>query len=94
MQAAAKESLADQPDVAELAQLVQCKDGPCALSYQDTRGQFLTFYPWLQIGVQMVAKQLKKEGIDVNTAALPSTSAIAPHLLPTTSAAVKNCGWF
>ena len=38
----------------------------------------------------MVAKQLKKEGIDVNTAALPSTSAIAPHLLPTTSAAQKT----
>ena len=87
VQAAAKESLADQPDVAEL---LDAQNGPCALSYQDTRGQFLTFYPWLQIGVQMVAKQLEKEGIDVNTAALPSTSAIAPHLLPTTSATQKT----
>ncbi|MHB8971546.1 MAG: DUF1559 family PulG-like putative transporter [Pirellulaceae bacterium] len=91
MQAAAKESLADQPDVSSL---FSATNGPCSLSYQDTRGQFMTFYPWLQVGVQIVAKQLKKEGLDVNTAALPSTSAIAPHLLSSTSAAVKTAGGF
>ena len=79
-----QESLADHPAVASLLSAAQ---GPCALTFQDTRGQFETFYPLLQVGAQMVSKQLAQEGININAAALPSTSAIAPHLLPTTSAA-------
>ena len=85
-QAAAKESLADQPDVADL------------LSAGRSVCPVVSGYAWPIPDVlsvvtdrrQMVAKQLKKEGIDVNTAALPSTSAIAPHLLPTTGAAQKT----
>ena len=64
------------------------------LTYQDTRGQFETFYPMLQVGVPMVAKQLAREGININASALPSTSAIAPHLLPTTSAARRTADGF
>ncbi|MHB8861416.1 MAG: DUF1559 domain-containing protein, partial [Pirellulaceae bacterium] len=90
-QLAGQESLADQPDVASL---LSHEEGACALSYQDTRGQFQAFYPWLQIGAQVAAKQLMKEGIEVNTAALPSTSAIAPHLLPTVSAARRTADGF
>ncbi|MHB8957563.1 MAG: DUF1559 family PulG-like putative transporter [Pirellulaceae bacterium] len=90
-QLAGQESLADQPDVASL---LSQEEGACALSYQDTRGQFQAFYPWLQVGAQVAAKQLMKEGIEVNTAALPSTSAIAPHLLPTISAAQRTADGF
>ena len=91
IQRASKDSLADQSAVADL---LNGENGPCALFYQDTRGQFLTFYPMLQVGAQMASKQLAKEGLDINAAALPSTSAIAPHLLPNTNAARRTADGF
>jgi hypothetical protein len=90
-QCESKDSLADQSAVVDLLNI---ENGPCALSYQDTRGQFLAFYPWLQIGAQMASKQLAKEGLDINAAALPSTSSIAPHLLPSTNAVRKTADGF
>ncbi len=76
-------SLADDAAVADLLAM---ESGPCAIAYQDVRSQFVSFYPLLQYGAQVFARQLRREGIDVNTTALPSIGAIAPHLQPTLAA--------
>jgi hypothetical protein len=81
-QSAGKESLAGHPAVASL---LSAQPAPITLTFQDTRSQFLTFYPWLQLGAQMAVRQLQKEGIEADPATLPSTMAVAPHLLPSIS---------
>ncbi len=81
------ESIADQPAIKAL--LTQ-KPGPVAISYQDTRRQFETLYPILQYALSAAAKGLAQEGIDVDATALPSVTAVAPHLLPTISLARKT----
>jgi len=80
-------SIADQPAVASL---LSAERAPCALSYQDTRNQFLLFYPLLQIGAQAASQQLAREGLKVDAGALPSTAAVTPHLLPSVWAARKT----
>ncbi|MBM4089249.1 MAG: DUF1559 domain-containing protein [Planctomycetes bacterium] len=87
----AEDSLADQPT---LAKLLAGDGGLCAISYQDTRDHFLTFYPWLHYGAQVASKQLALEGLDVNAAALPSSAAVAPHLLPTIGVVRKTADGF
>jgi type II secretory pathway pseudopilin PulG len=65
-----------------------------ALAYQDTRSQFQAFYPWIQLGAQVAVKQLQKEGVEADVAALPSIAAIAPHLLPSVSSVQRTSdGW-
>ncbi len=80
-------SLADVPVVANL---LDRDKAPGALAYQDVRGQFVTFYPLLQYGVQTVASQMQVAGIDIDTTALPSIPAVAPHLLPKVSTVCKT----
>lgn len=84
---AGQESIAQRPAVAEL---LAAEEGPCAIVYQDVRRQFVTFYPMVQYGAQFLAHQLAREGIDVDTTALPSIDAVAPHLLPAVVAARKT----
>ncbi len=91
VQASAKESIVAQPAV---ARLLSEKEGPLALAYQDTRSQFQAFYPWIQLGAQVAVKQLQKEGIEADVAALPSIASIAPHLLPSVSSVQRTSdGW-
>ncbi|MGM0486601.1 MAG: DUF1559 domain-containing protein [Planctomycetota bacterium] len=78
----AETSLADHP---KLAQLLAMDNGPCSLSYQDARGQFVTFYPFVQYAAQAFARQMRQEGFDIDVTALPSINAVAPHLLPSVS---------
>jgi hypothetical protein len=90
-QAQSNTSLADQPVVASLLGI---EHGPCKLVYQDTRSHFLTFYPWLQVGAQAIARQLKREDLSVNAAALPSTAAVVPHLRPSVVAVRRTADGF
>ncbi len=86
-----------QPSLAtipEVAQMLEQQVGPCTLLYQDTRSQFVTFYPLVQIGAQVVARQLNQEGIAFDSISLPSIDAVAPHLLPLVSVSRKVSNGF
>lgn len=74
------DSLADHPDVAAL---LTAQPGPSAISFQDTRAHVELVYPWLQYVAQVLAKQLERQGVMVDASALPSLTAIAPHMRPT-----------
>lgn len=78
----ADKSLADQPDVAAV---LGAAPAPIAISFQDTRALFETFYPFLQFVAQGGITELGRNGIQVDPAALPSMAAIGPHLRPTVS---------
>jgi len=82
-QSTASTSLTDHPAVA--AALAR-PNGTCFLSFQDVREHFVMFYPLLQYAAQLAARQLQRQGIDVDTTKLPSIPAVAPHLLPTITA--------
>jgi hypothetical protein len=58
---------------------------PAALVYQDTPQLMRSVYPWVQIGVQVLSGQLRRQGIDINATALPSLETIVKHLRPTIS---------
>lgn len=76
----ADKSLANQSQVAELLEM---KNGPCSLAYQDVQRHFVTFYPFIQYAAQMAARELRqREAFDIDVTALPSIKAVAPHLLP------------
>ena len=78
----ADKSLADQPAVAAV---LSTDPAPIAISFQDTRSLFETFYPFLQFVAQGGIAELGRNGIQVDPAALPSMAAIGPHLRPTVS---------
>lgn len=61
------------------------EDGPAAMFYQDTPRLVLSVYPWLQIGVGMLSGQLRRQGIEINVASLPSVETIVKHLRPSIS---------
>jgi hypothetical protein len=42
-------------------------------------------YPWLRIGLQMAAGELRKQGVEIDTTALPSDEVILKHLRPAIS---------
>ena len=61
------------------------KDGPSAFAYQDTPQLVRSAYPFMQIGVQMLAAQVRQAGISIDTTALPSADTIIKHLRPSIS---------
>lgn len=76
------QSLADVPEVqAVLAEA----DGPAVIAYQDTPRLVRSVYPWVQLGGQMLAAGLRKEGFDIDMTALPSAESIVKHLRPAVS---------
>ena len=72
-----EESMADCEQVRELL-----GDGPSALSYVDTPRLVQSIYPWLQMGGQVLASELQREGLDLDMSLLPATSTIVKHLRP------------
>ncbi len=72
-------SIVDQPQVADA---FAGETTPCAFLFEDTRAQFETFYPMVQVWLPMMAGQMQREGINVDLSILPSSSSIAPHLRP------------
>lgn len=68
-------SLAKHPALAE-------RGAACAVSYADVAGIFRIAYPLLHPLAQMGLAELQRGGIDLTIAALPSASAILPHLGP------------
>jgi len=57
-------------------------DGPAVLIYQDTPRLVQSAYPWVQIGMGMLSGQLRREGMEINVASLPSMETIVKHLRP------------
>ncbi len=80
-------SLAKRPEV---AQALASKPGPMKLVYQDTPELFRLGYPLLQIGAKYAVGQLRRGGIDVDLAILPSAAAITKHLRPGTIAVTRT----
>jgi hypothetical protein len=75
----AEDSLSEAEGVSKV---LEAKDGVAALAYQDTPQLVESVYPWLQIGVQMAAGELRKHGIEVDATALPSKEVVLKHLKP------------
>ena len=55
---------------------------PILVAYQDAQTLFNVLYPMFQVGVQLAAAELQREGIAIDTARLPSQASIAQHLRP------------
>jgi hypothetical protein len=74
--------------LAEVPQVRQALDQavtPAAVFYQDTPALVRSVYPWLQMGLQMASGPLRREGIDLDTTALPSLETLTRHLQPAVS---------
>ncbi|MCC6492176.1 MAG: DUF1559 domain-containing protein [Pirellulales bacterium] len=80
---AAADSLAAVEGVHEA---LGAEGGAAALAYQDTPRLVSSLYPWLTMGLQMVAGQLRKEGIEFDLTAIPTRETIVRHLRPSISA--------
>jgi prepilin-type processing-associated H-X9-DG protein len=80
-------SLARRPEVAHV---LAAKPGPMKLVYQDTPELFRLGYPLLQIGAKFAVGELRRGGIDVDLAILPSAASIGKHLRPGTIAVTRT----
>jgi hypothetical protein len=72
-------SLAAAPEVATA---LKAADGPLMLGYCDTPKLFELFYPFVPMIGQAAMGEMRREGIDLNVAMIPSAKAIAPHMTP------------
>jgi hypothetical protein len=59
--------------------------GPAMLMYQDTPQLVRSVYPWVQMGVQMLSGHLRRQGLEINAASLPSLETVVKHLRPSVS---------
>jgi hypothetical protein len=75
---AAAGSLADLPDVAAKIKA----DGPLLLTYQDTAGMLKITYPMLQMFASMGFSEMRREGLDLDGAILPSLASLIRHIEP------------
>ncbi len=80
-------SLADLPEVAELWSEGRA---PIAVSWADTRAFFRILYPFVPFLAEMASAELRREGINISSALLPSAPAIEPHLIPAVSAGYRT----
>nr|MBA3483446.1 DUF1559 domain-containing protein [Pirellulales bacterium] len=74
-----EDSLATAPPVQAA---LHSEGGVSVLAYQDTPQLVQSIYPWLQMGVQMAAGQLRKSGVEINPTILPTREVILKHLRP------------
>jgi hypothetical protein len=77
-----EESLAEAPGVAAA---LKAQGGVSSIAYQDTPALVRSLYPWLRIGLQMAAGELRKQGVEIDTTVLPSDDVILKHLRPAIS---------
>jgi hypothetical protein len=75
----AADSLAE---VAAATSALETNGGAAVLTYQDTPQLVKSVYPWLQMGVQMAAGQLRQQGIEIDPTILPTREVILKHLRP------------
>jgi hypothetical protein len=75
----AADSLAE---VAAVQAALTGEGGASILAYQDTPQLVESVYPWLQMGVQMAAGQLRKNGVEIDPTILPARDVILKHLRP------------
>lgn len=71
------ESLADAPGVDDAL-----APGAAVLAYQDTPTLVRELYPLVQMGVQMLAGQLRNEGIEIDPSILPTADVLVRHMRP------------
>jgi len=71
-------SLADLPDVAAKIKA----DSPLLFTYQDTAGMLKITYPMLQMFASMGLAQMRREGVDLDGAILPSLASLIRHIEP------------
>jgi hypothetical protein len=81
------QSLAEVPEVAAL---VQGDGGPFKLVYCNTRRAFDMVYPLLPAVTAATARDLRHDGVELNTSLLPSARAVRPHLTPMVMAARRT----
>ncbi|HEY2839442.1 MAG TPA: DUF1559 domain-containing protein [Pirellulales bacterium] len=75
-------SLADVPAVASL---LAAEPAPNFISYEDTTALLDLAYPVVQLLAPLASTELYRMGIEIETTALPSMSALRPHLTPSHS---------
>ncbi|QDT01167.1 DUF1559 family PulG-like putative transporter [Adhaeretor mobilis] len=69
-------------DVEVVREPLAASDAPSVVFYVDTPRLVRSVYPWVQMGVQAIASQARREGLNFDTTALPSVEVIAKHLQP------------
>jgi len=85
--AAGAKSIADNPQVAAL---LKSENAPSMLSYLDTPRMVELGYPFLQIGAVLLASELQREGISLDSSLLPSAKVLLRHLKPDTGVVYRN----
>lgn len=79
LERSSEDSLADNEVVREP---LSESEAPSVVFYVDTPRLVRSVYPWVQMGVQAMAGEMRREGINIDTTALPSVEVIAKHLRP------------
>ncbi|MEQ8838044.1 MAG: DUF1559 domain-containing protein, partial [Lacipirellulaceae bacterium] len=79
LERSAEDSLADNEVVREP---LSASDAPSVMFYVDTPRLVRSIYPWVQMGVQAMSGEMRREGINIDTTVLPSVEVIAKHLRP------------
>ena len=72
-------------DVTEVKSQLNGKKPPVFLAYQNSQRLFDLFYPVLLMGAKTGLNELRKNGIDLSFADIPSARSIRPHLIPSVS---------
>jgi hypothetical protein len=73
----AENSLAAAPGVKEA---LEVEGGVSAIAYQDTPQLVRKVYPLVQIGLQMLSGELRKQGIEFDLSTIPAEDVIVRHL--------------
>jgi hypothetical protein len=73
------QSLARSPHVGPMMKM---QGGPSAIVYQDTQTLFKLLYPLAPMIMESAARDMRREGMELDITLLPSLKAIVPHLQP------------
>jgi hypothetical protein len=68
--------------VAPVRELLDARQGPSLIFYQDTPGLFRVGYPLLQMLATAATSELQRDGLDLDVTLLPPPQAILSHLGP------------
>jgi hypothetical protein len=75
----AEDSLATAAGVKEA---LEVEGGVSAIAYQDTPQLVRKVYPFIQMGLQMLSGELRKQGVEFDLSTIPSEEVIIRHLKP------------
>ncbi len=72
------EVVRNRPEIAEFV----ADDEPVAVLYHDARTIIRIAYPFLQMGLQALSGDLRRDGLNIDSSILPSTRVVSKHLRP------------